>query len=420
MAKSGQPALAGLVRQGDAQTEADRIADGIFGVRDISNAYLVTTSAGDVMINAGFMDKKGRNRDLLAPHRTGPLRATVLTQSHADHFGGLDAFLEDGTELLAGPGYWRNWQDMKRLQPFFGPRSRKLWGATLNRGAKPVPPPDIQPKEIADGYAFDLGDRRFSLLHTPEGETTDALTVWLPNERIAFTGNLFGPVWLSMPNFNTLRSDRPRSVRTFLQSLERVRALDAELIVTGHGEPVRGAANIRADLDRVHAAVSHVLNATLDGMNAGRSLDDLMREIAVPDEFSIAEMHGKTAWTVKAIWHEYAGWFRYESTTELYGVPRSAVHADLVELAGADALAVRAQAHADAGEALEAIHLTDIVLGEYPDHAASLAAKRAALELLLDRSGGSNLSETMWLRSEIAAVGESMEESMGDRMGDRA
>jgi alkyl sulfatase BDS1-like metallo-beta-lactamase superfamily hydrolase len=131
-------------------------------------------------------------------------------------------------------------------------------------------------------------------------------------------------------------------------------------------------------------------------------------------------MHGKTAWTVKAIWHEYAGWFRYESTTELYGVPRSAVHADLVELAGADALAVRAQAHADAGEALEAIHLTDIVLGEYPDHAASLAAKRAALELLLDRSGGSNLSETMWLRSEIAAVGESMEESMGDRMGDRA
>jgi len=60
------------------------------------------------------------------------------------------------------------------------------------------------------------------------------------------------------------------------------------------------------------------------------------------------------------------------------------------------------------------------VLGEYPDHAASLAAKRAALELLLDRSGGSTLSETMWLRSEIAAVGESMEESMGDRMGDRA
>ena len=40
--------------------------------KDISNAYLVTTDAGDVMVNTGFMDNAERTKALLAPHRTAP------------------------------------------------------------------------------------------------------------------------------------------------------------------------------------------------------------------------------------------------------------------------------------------------------------------------------------------------------------
>ncbi|MFC3214743.1 hypothetical protein [Novosphingobium panipatense] len=39
-----------------------------------------------------------------------------------------------------------------------------------------------------------------------------------------------------------------------------------------------------------------------------------------------------------------------------------------------------------------------------PANARSLAVRKAAHEALLKESGGSNLSETMWLRSEIAAM----------------
>ena len=35
---------------------------------------------------------------------------------------------------------------------------------------------------------------------------------------------------------------------------------------------------------------------------------------------------------------------------------------------------------------------------------AALTVKKGASQLLLERSGQSNLSETMWLRSEIAEV----------------
>ena len=102
------------------------------------------------------------------------------------------------------------------------------------------------------------------------------------------------------------------------------------------------------------------------------------------------------------IWEEYSGWFHYEDgTTELYGVPRSAVNADLAELAGSAALTNRARVHVGAGKPLEALHLIEIALSVEPNSHNALTVKKAALEQLLAASGGSNLSETMWLKSEI-------------------
>jgi alkyl sulfatase BDS1-like metallo-beta-lactamase superfamily hydrolase len=186
--------------------------------------------------------------------------------------------------------------------------------------------------------------------------------------------------------------------------VEQVRALAPELVITGHGEPIRGAETIRADLDAMHAAVSYLESETIDGMNAGKSVQQLMREIVLPEALTIGQFHGKASWVVRAIWEENAGWFHYEDgTTALYGVPRSAVDADLAELAGGvAALAARAQAYAEAGKPLEALHLLDIALDVAPDDAASLTVKKTALEQLLAASGGTNLSETMWLKAEIA------------------
>jgi alkyl sulfatase BDS1-like metallo-beta-lactamase superfamily hydrolase len=401
--------LATFARAGDTQTEAVAITPFVFMARDISNAYLVTTGDGDLMVNTGFFDdaNQQRNLALLKPHRTGPLRHIVLTQSHADHFGGVPIFKEAGTKVIGGPGYNEAWGDMDRLQPFFGPRSKKLWGSTLQRGGAPKPAPDVKPDILVDRHlTIEQGGRVFELIHAPEGETVDNLIVWMPHEKIAFTGNLVGPVWLSMPFLCTLRGDKPRAVWNYLKSLEKLRALNAETVITGHGEPIHGAAKIRADIDKMHGAVSWVRDYTLDGMNAGKTVHELMRAVALPDHLQIGQFHGKVSWAVKTIWEEYAGWLHYEDgTTELYGVPRSAVNADLAELAGgADALARRAQVHVEAGRALEAIHLLDVALGAEPQNLAALKIKRVALDHLLVASGNTNLSETMWLKSEIAAV----------------
>jgi alkyl sulfatase BDS1-like metallo-beta-lactamase superfamily hydrolase len=404
--EDANPPLASLVLGGSGQKAAEAITDYIFMAKDISNAYLVTTADGDVLVNTGFMDNAERTKGLLAPVRTGPLRKIILTQAHADHYGGVPVMREAGTEIIAERRFVHTWQYFDDLAPYLARRSRKLWASTIKRSAAPAPPPKVVPDIVVDRrHAFEQGGRKFELISTPGGEALDSLVVWMPNERVVFTGNLFGPVFMSMPNLTTTRGDKPRLVQRFLPSLDTVRGLGAEILITGHGDPIRGAARIRADLDKLHGAVSYVNDATIAGMNAGKDVHTLMREIKLPENLRIGEFHGKVSWAVRAIWEEYSGWFHYDTTTSLYGVPRTSVHADLAELAGgAAALARRARQKMNDGRPLEALHLLDVALDAEPSNAAALAVKKDALQELLRESGGTNLSETMWLRSEIAAT----------------
>jgi len=400
------PPLAQLVLSGDAQTEAVAITRDIFMAKDVSNAYLLTTGDGDLLVNTGFNTGAERTRRLFAPHRSGPLRKIIVTQSHGDHYGGVPTLREPGTQIITECRFLETRRYYQALAPYFGPRTGKLWGSTIKKDPGFKPPDEIVPDVTVDRQLqFELGGRRFVLLSTPGGETIDSLTVWLPEERVAFIGNLLGPVFMSMPFLCTLRGDKPRSVLRYLDSLDTVRKLGAQILITGHGDPIRGAARIRADLDKLHEAVAYVDGATIAGMNAGKDVHTLMREIKLPEALKIGEFHGKVSWAVRTIWEEYSGWFHYDSTTSLYGVPRSSIDADLAELSGgAAALAARARAYLGRDQPLPALHLLEVALGAEPSNREALSAKKSALQALLTASGGTNLSEVMWLRSEIAAI----------------
>ena len=132
-------------------------------------------------------------------------------------------------------------------------------------------------------------------------------------------------------------------------------------------------------------------------MNAGQDLPTLQNAITLPPELDVGQGYGKLNWSIRAIWENYAGWFKHESTTELYSVPQQAVHADLVELAGADALVERARAKAAAGEPEQALHLLDVVLTAEPGHAAATALTIAVHETLLEDARTFHTTGNFWL-----------------------
>jgi alkyl sulfatase BDS1-like metallo-beta-lactamase superfamily hydrolase len=140
-------------------------------------------------------------------------------------------------------------------------------------------------------------------------------------------------------------------------------------------------------------------------MNAGLDLWTLMATIELPPELAIGQGHGKVSWIVRAIWEEHLGWFRFESTTELYNVPPAAVSPDLVELAGGPEIVIaRATRHLSDGRPLHALHLAEAALAAQPTCVEALRVKLQATEYLLDRNNRENFSEIRWLEAEAGTL----------------
>jgi alkyl sulfatase BDS1-like metallo-beta-lactamase superfamily hydrolase len=123
-------------------------------------------------------------------------------------------------------------------------------------------------------------------------------------------------------------------------------------------------------------------------MNDGKDAWTLMNEIKLPPELDVGE--------------GYVGWFDLNPAT-MYEKPASSVYPDVVKLAGgADAIAKTAMERAQAGEAVEALHLSDMALAADPSNRPALQARLKALEVLHSRCRNSN--ERGWLVFSINQV----------------
>ena len=410
-----------------------RINEFISMSEGFSNTYLIESADGNVLVNAGMgleAPIHRHNFEELVGGIDGTIRYAVVTQGHTDHVGGVGYFRSHnpGLELIAHANNEEHQRYDTRLQGFRQARSAfrfteifaqafKDWArdgyTELNRQDRPTA--DI----TFDGrHELVLGGLEVVLIGQMGAETNDSLIVWLPQHRIVFTGNLFGCPFGHFPNLVTIRGDRYRDALVCAQAAQTVLDLEPQMILYGHHAPVEGTEVIRRELTAYRDAIHHVHDAVVDGMNAGKDLATLQQEIALPPECEVGEGYGTVRWSIRAIWEHYAGWFKHESTTELYAVPQRAIHADLVELAGADALVERARAKAEAGQREAALHLLDIVRSAEPDHEAARALCVEIHESLLEdarsfRSTGNFWLEG-WLEQQLRLLGGGKDVSLGE------
>lgn len=397
--------------------EAIRINDFIYMSIGLSNAYLVKTGAGRVIINTGMGFEALTHKRIFDVVDSSPTPYILLTQGHVDHVGGVHHFRESGTQLIAQSNNGACQRDDERIKTVRSSQAY-IWfkeafqkTAALiaqNPGAvvQDVPTPDIT---FDDSYRFELGGVTFELYAVPGGETVDSCVVWLPQHKILFSGNVFGPLFPHFPNINTIRGDRYRFMEPYLEAVRRVRALEPELLITGHFEPIAGRELIRACLDRLEAAVDYVHSETLKGMNAGKDIWTLMREVQLPDALYVGQGYGKVSWAVRTIWESYMGWFKAQSTSELYATQPRDIHRDLVELAGIDATVARGRDKLAAADPEAALLLAEAALAHSAQHRAALELALAAHRALLDRSGADNFWETGWLKTQIEKLQERLQ-----------
>jgi cyclase len=195
-----------------------------------SNPSYVTTSDGVVVIDTPQLPTRAVAMRREAESH-GPIRYLINTEHHVDHIFGNYFFKGAGT-VVNHQGLYDNFMVPSRdLDPF--EYAREAIPTDDPDGAAILPQREVyyaDPNKGTVVFTGDLtlhvGDHTFRLLHTP-GHTPGQLAVHVPEERVVFTGDtVFNEcqTWLMTSN-----------VEQWLEALDRIRALDVDHLVPGHG-----------------------------------------------------------------------------------------------------------------------------------------------------------------------------------------
>ena len=221
---------------------------------------------------------------------------------------------------------------------------------------------------------WDVGGRRFDLHHA-RGETDDATWAWVPDQKVICPGDLI--IWCS-PN-----AGNPQKVQRFARdwavALREMAALEPEILLPGHGLPIRGTENVRAVLVDTADLLDHVFHHTLDLMNEGARLDDIVHGLEIPSNLAdkpyLQPIYDEPEFVVRNIWRLYGGW--YDGNPARLKPPRDSVLATEVSIlaGGAEALAARAAELVEAGDLRLACQLVEWANQAEPDNSKVLGAR---------------------------------------------
>ena len=391
--------------------EVRKVSENIHYATGVGNTIMITTSEGVVLFDTGLVIQSANQLQILKDTVSdADVRYIILSHSHADHIGGTRFWIDEGTDIIAHQNFEEEQPYLSELQPYQYGRNRTLvpwmpaWDerpdVALMRYGGIVPTITVDDWET---YTFTLGGVEFQVIGAPGAEGADNAVLWLPQQKVLISGDFFGPQFPQFPNIFTMRGEKVRKPVEYIKSLDRLIALNPDVIIPSHLDPTIGAQKIRTGMQRIRDAVQYVHDETIAGMNAGKTVNQLMKDIKLPPNLELVQNHGRVDWAVKSIWEYYMGWFRFESTTELYPIPAQDVYADLARMAGSENLIALGNNYLIQGEPVKTLHITEIALADDPQNASALALREQALLELLERAenGLRNDYEIYWLKSQL-------------------
>ncbi|HYM15331.1 MAG TPA: MBL fold metallo-hydrolase [Dehalococcoidia bacterium] len=188
--------------------------DGSWG---LNNTGFIVGRDAVLAIDACFTERRTRALIDAVRDRAGPrpVRMLVNTHHHGDHTFGNHLFLPDATII----GHERCRRAILRE----GLAAHALFPG-VEWGEIVLAPPSVT---FTDRLELWLDDMKVELISVAPAHTTNDIVAWLPEQRLLFAGDavFHGGTPFALAG----------SVEGWIEALARLRALDAETIVPGHG-----------------------------------------------------------------------------------------------------------------------------------------------------------------------------------------
>ena len=204
-----------------------------------------------------------------------PIKYVLLTHYHAVRVLGASAYIAEGaTEVIASQGTYeliveRGAQDMQSEMERF-PRLFRgttsvpglTWPTLVIGGGNPTQ------GEMPGKLTLDLGDVKVQIWHPGPGHTRGDTIAWVAAEKVLFSGDLV--------EYEAGVYTGDAQLEEWPATLEALRALQAEAIVPGRGEAMKGAANVNKALDYTKRWVETLYRAGQEAAAGGMDLKAAM------------------------------------------------------------------------------------------------------------------------------------------------
>jgi cyclase len=284
------------------------LAPGIFlfsrpGYGDVGldgNSIVITSRDGVLVFDTN--GTPGASAAVLAEIRkitSQPVKWIVNSHWHWDHWYGTETYTkafpdvrivshEKNRQLMAGPALEFNKPFLEQQLPAYVASVEKRAAEKLE--LKPLADEDkaffeakrdvhlVLPNvTFNDRLAIQLGERHIEILNYGRGVTPGDTFVYLPNEKVLLLGDLIvNPITFALSGFPT----------EWLRVLEKVDALDATTIVTGHGAALHDKALLHQTMEVFRVLLREGKAAKAKGLDPDQakeaifpSLHDLMISI---------------------------------------------------------------------------------------------------------------------------------------------
>lgn len=352
---------------------ARQIADNAIAIHTgylFGNTTACRTADGLVLVDSGSRETASQTLAILRKWDDAPVHTVIYTHGHIDHTWGARLLDQEAdAKGTSRPRIIAHRNVLERFKRYDATHDLNsiVMGRQFNQPGYTFPSDHRRPDEVYDdNLSLTIGGLRLELFHG-RGETDDATFVWAPEQRILVSGDFV--IWV-FPN-----AGNPRKVQRFAldwaSALRRMQALEPDVLVPGHGPVVAGSSRANQILNDGASVLESLTSQTLNLMNGGRSLDEILHAVSAPKDLLakpyLLPRYDDPEFVVRNIWHLYAGWFD-GNPAHLKPAPAADLGAEIASLAGgAQKLAERAALLAEGGETRLAAHLIEFAATASPE-----------------------------------------------------
>lgn len=265
-----------------------------------SNFGFIEADNGVIVVDAGWFPTPTANAfALLREYTDKPVIAVIYTHLHMDHYGGIQAILpgtNPGSIPIYGPADWEDTIAMgqsvthkatlrRAFMQMGVPIPEGLEG-TVGNGIGPSPrlerndaltyPPTVA---VSEKLALSIDGVDLELFPA-EGDVPEHLWVWLPEDRILFSGD--SPPHGVFPAVETARFEMGRDPNKMMASVQKTIDLDPIAIVPGHSSIISNPREIRELMTLTRDTIQFLIDQVDRFYLSNRSVDDLLNTIDLP------------------------------------------------------------------------------------------------------------------------------------------